>query len=147
MSKILRSQLASSTAVMYLYTAAGGPNELALQEEQGRQYCHVHGLTIEGIYCDRGKSRARLADMMAALEAGRANCLVVADVDRLGRDMRSAMQVIELWDLHTVRHGKMSILDVHLDSLCAERERHKHSERIARGRALAKWRREEADLL
>lgn len=68
-------------------------NGLAVQEQAIRSYCKVDGLRLVAMARDEGISgssgleqRVGLASVLARLEAGEADCLVVYRLDRLARD-------------------------------------------------------------
>lgn len=64
-----------------------------------RDYCTHHGHRVIGEETERasgsGASRPGLDACMASIRAGRADLLVVTDLDRLGRNLRHMLQIVD----------------------------------------------------
>jgi hypothetical protein len=136
MSKALKK------ALIYTRTAAGGMDEIREQEEISRQYCDTNELAVHAVYADFGRDRASFCEMKAAIASGQSNCVVVPNVERLGRDMRTFVELIATGvELHSAINGLLSTADVVIGSLGFTMDRDKRSARIKAGIAFAKERR------
>ena len=98
-------------AVMYLRVSTGGQAHGAsidIQREQCRQAATLHGLTVVGEHVDAGVSGARAArpaldELTAAAAAGEFDVLLVAKLDRLGRNLLHLLTLMQQLDTLGVR--------------------------------------------
>lgn len=70
---------------------AGESNSIQTQKALLKQYCAENRIPIAGVYCDDGWSgtnfeRPQFKQMMADIEAGKINVVIVKDLSRFGRE-------------------------------------------------------------
>jgi DNA invertase Pin-like site-specific DNA recombinase len=76
---------------------------LDIQDERCRAYAHAHDWVVMDVFTDPGVSgakaqRPRLDAMLAAVERGEVDVIVVAKLDRLGRSMRNLSPLLGMLD-------------------------------------------------
>jgi site-specific DNA recombinase len=98
-------------AVMYLRVSTGAQaqgSSIGVQREQCQAAAELHGLTLTGEYVDAGVSGARAArpaldELTAAATAGGFDTLLVAKLDRLGRNLLHLLTLIQQLDTLGIR--------------------------------------------
>lgn len=75
---------------------------LDVQRESGMAYAAANGLTVTAVYEDRGRSgtkdetkRPGLAALLAAIEAGEIDSVIVMALDRIGRNAGLVLNIVE----------------------------------------------------
>jgi site-specific DNA recombinase len=114
------------------------------QEMFARNYAVQHGFAFDEFYGDNGitgatMERPGLQAALAALKAGKAQILIIEDVDRLGRDqehlsfMRKLFTAYEV-TVHTVAAGKLDDLTFSFKGIIGEQQRMRIAYTTRRGR-------------
>ena len=81
---------------------------IGIQREQCRSAAELHGLTLTGEYVDAGVSGARAArpaldELMSAADSGGFDVLLVAKLDRLGRNLLHLLTLMQQLDTLGIR--------------------------------------------
>lgn len=115
------------------YGRYGTGHELMVGQELGVMgYARNHGMLFTSFHCDYnangpGNRRAGLTEAFDELAAGKACVLIVTDIDRLGRNLREILDILNILDplgvdLHEVSSRPVDILALSMKLLRAAQQ-------------------------